>query len=436
MSEAQVLVSSDDYYLSMGGGVSAAILAAGGDAIALDAAKRVPAALGDVVVTTAGTLSAQYIFHAVTIGPLTASFDPKEIVRQTTKRCLQLLAALNLSSIAFPAIGSGAARFSFEDVAAEMAETIFDEASRFDRPIDVTVYLFDRYGKMAPMDFVRFFEECAARVSRLVPAPAESADEARVDSPTVPAVLQEDTSWQEIRSRRLHGLTKLIGSLEDHRLKIESDLISGLAENDVDQMTAARERLKQNEVLRLGYLAELRALRSDSSEAAVQPTVPKTVFVSSTYSDLVEHRAAVKDEIARRDLLFRGMEHFGADPSNSAPSAKIVEEVRKADVYIGIFGFRYGSIDPNSGLSMTELEFEEAKVSDKPMFLYVMRDDALVKASDFERDPSSKRKLDDFRARILKERTVYPFKNVEELKRQVYEDLGKVLATAGLHATA
>jgi O-acetyl-ADP-ribose deacetylase (regulator of RNase III) len=90
-STAQVLVSSDDYYLSMGGGVSASILRAGGQAIALDAAKKVPAVLGDVVVTTAGSLPAQYIFHAITIGPLGSDKTPKEIIRQTTSRCMQTL---------------------------------------------------------------------------------------------------------------------------------------------------------------------------------------------------------------------------------------------------------------------------------------------------------------------------------------------------------
>lgn len=67
-SDAQVIVSSGDYYLTMGGGVSAAILKAGGNSIALDASKKVPAEVGDVVVTNAGTLAAQYVFHAVTIG--------------------------------------------------------------------------------------------------------------------------------------------------------------------------------------------------------------------------------------------------------------------------------------------------------------------------------------------------------------------------------
>jgi hypothetical protein len=66
---AEVVVSSDDYRLSMGGGVSDAIRMAAGNAVALDAAKAVPREAGDVVVTTAGALPARYVFHVVTIGP-------------------------------------------------------------------------------------------------------------------------------------------------------------------------------------------------------------------------------------------------------------------------------------------------------------------------------------------------------------------------------
>ena len=55
-TDSHVIVSSDDYYLSMSGGVSAAILRAGGNEIALDAAKKVPSKLGNVVITTAGRL--------------------------------------------------------------------------------------------------------------------------------------------------------------------------------------------------------------------------------------------------------------------------------------------------------------------------------------------------------------------------------------------
>jgi hypothetical protein len=75
---------------------------------------------------------------------------------------------------------------------------------------------------------------------------------------------------------------------------------------------------------------------------------------------------------------------------------------------------------------MTELEFKEAETSGKPMFLYVIRDDAPVKVADIEPDPAGKAKLDNLRNRILKDYLAYLFDSVEDLARQVYEDLGKL----------
>lgn len=67
-SESEVIVSSDDTGISMGGCISGCILKTGGEAIRQDAQKKLPAQLGDVVVSTAGTLEHQkFIFHCLTI---------------------------------------------------------------------------------------------------------------------------------------------------------------------------------------------------------------------------------------------------------------------------------------------------------------------------------------------------------------------------------
>lgn len=436
-SQAQVLVSSDDYYLSMGGGVSRSLLKVGGNAVALDAAKKAPAALGDVVVTTAGALPAQYIFHAVTIGPDGAAASPKEILIRTTKRCMGMLDSLQLCSIAFPAIGAGVAGFSYEEVAAQMSDVIVDDLSKRQTPVEVTIYLFDRFREMREMDFIRFFEEFAARVPRLATHAQQPVCEDITPIAEDPLVslpdrtsLSEDVSEtnQEIRMRRIHNLRKLINALEDQRYKLEERLI-GLINADEDQeMKNVRQKLHENEELRLGYLNELKSLSEKDLLHPQTTTLEKkhlSVFLSSTYKDLIDHRNAVKDQIIRRDMLFRGMEHFGADPGRLAPAAKIVDEVRKTDVYLGIFGVRYGSVDQATGLSMTELEFDEAETSGKLMFLYVIRDDAPIRVSDIEADPNSKVKLDNLKGRILKRYVPYLFDTVEDLARQVYEDLGK-----------
>jgi hypothetical protein len=157
--------------------------------------------------------------------------------------------------------------------------------------------------------------------------------------------------------------------------------------------------------------------------AALKGRLPhggKRVFVSSTSADMKECRQAVLEQIVRRDLLFRGMEHFGA--SADQPSERIVEEVQESDVYLGIFGARYGSIDENSGLSMTELEFNEAEARGMPMLLYVTAPDAVVKRADIESDPQSVHKLGALLTRV-KSRVVYHFHSHVDLGRQVYIDL-------------
>src|SRR3954468_9658335 len=93
-SKCDVLVSLDDYMLSMGGGVSAAIRRAGGRQVATDAAKMVPAEAGSVIVSTAGVHSAKYIFHSISIGPSSTELPADAIVRQICRRVINLLSTL------------------------------------------------------------------------------------------------------------------------------------------------------------------------------------------------------------------------------------------------------------------------------------------------------------------------------------------------------
>jgi len=182
-SNADVVVSSDDSDLSMSGGVSEAIRRAAGEQIRVDTLKRTPAKLGDVIVTSAGAMRAKYIFHAVTIGEGYLSHD--EVIANVTHRSLRLLRELGLSSIAFPAIGAGVAGFTLETVAATMAETIVGELRRSEAPLAVTIYLFDRFGRMKEIDYIEFFEEVSIRTRGLSTATnfAATAGPTRAEPP-------------------------------------------------------------------------------------------------------------------------------------------------------------------------------------------------------------------------------------------------------------
>jgi hypothetical protein len=81
-----------------------------------------------------------------------------------TQRCMELMSALKVDSIAFPALGAGYAKFSLDQVAAEMARVIAPVLTASTRRLDVTIYLLDDKNQMRERDFIPFIARFAARV--------------------------------------------------------------------------------------------------------------------------------------------------------------------------------------------------------------------------------------------------------------------------------
>lgn len=119
-----VVVSSDDTRLSMGGGVSRAILNVGGEDIWQEAVELVPIHLGDVAITKAGKIQAHKIFHAAVLDYNRIQATTIDIIREVTKKCLKICDNLGFRSIAFPALATGAARLSSEESAFAMITEI------------------------------------------------------------------------------------------------------------------------------------------------------------------------------------------------------------------------------------------------------------------------------------------------------------------------
>jgi O-acetyl-ADP-ribose deacetylase (regulator of RNase III)/pimeloyl-ACP methyl ester carboxylesterase len=161
----EVVVTSDDQQLSMGGGTSKAIREAAGDAV-LEARKQVPVKLGGVVSSGAGNMAAQgvkYVFHAATIP--TASnrnvADQKATVAAATRQALAMLQAMGLTSIAFPALGTGHARFDVTTVAIAMSSEICQVLTAAPTALRVEIVLL--LGIKRDMEAVRFFKEFTTR---------------------------------------------------------------------------------------------------------------------------------------------------------------------------------------------------------------------------------------------------------------------------------
>jgi O-acetyl-ADP-ribose deacetylase (regulator of RNase III) len=162
---ADALVSSDDNYLSMGGGVSEGILNAAGAGLQAEARKHVPLKAGDVAVTSAGGLEAKYVFHAVMIDYDNMIFPDDAIVQRATERCLKLADTLQLRSIAFPALGTGVGHFPFQRAAEVMTRTLTDRLSARSSLEQVTICLFARPGVSA--DDVNLFYERAVGLAAI-----------------------------------------------------------------------------------------------------------------------------------------------------------------------------------------------------------------------------------------------------------------------------
>src|SRR5258708_38117346 len=82
--------------------------------------------------------------------------------------------------------------------------------------------------------------------------------------------------------------------------------------------------------------------------------------LSSSFLDLREWG----EDVARRLGEIFGahlitMESFGSDEAE--PKISSIRRVRECDLFIGIYARRYGTVDPEAGKSITELELEEAE---------------------------------------------------------------------------
>lgn len=123
------VVNAANSELAGGGGVDGAIHRVGGPSLMQETQRRYPLGCptGDAVVTAAGQLSARFVFHAV--GPIWRGgyTGEPELLRSAYRRCLELARQHDCSSIAFPALSTGAYGYPL-DLAAEHS---LDEIRRF-----------------------------------------------------------------------------------------------------------------------------------------------------------------------------------------------------------------------------------------------------------------------------------------------------------------
>jgi len=150
------------------------------------------------------------------------------------------------------------------------------------------------------------------------------------------------------------------------------------------------------------------------------------VFISSTYSDLLEERQAAVEAILTAGHIPAGMELFAAgDESQMNVIKRWIDE---SDVYMLILGGRYGSIEPATQKSYIQLEYEYALEKNKPLFAVVVDEDHLEEkvrkhgSKVFEKDNQDK--LKSFRALVLTKLVKF-WRDTKDIKLAVLETLSE-----------
>jgi len=152
-----------------------------------------------------------------------------------------------------------------------------------------------------------------------------------------------------------------------------------------------------------------------------------TAMISSTALDLPSHRAAVKEACIDAGVFPVGMEHL---PARDVSGIRVsLEMVDKADIYLGIYAWRYGwepDFDNPQKISITEMEFDRAverKVAGRlrEILIFTAHDDHPCTRKDIETGDEPQRKLTAFKAKAGAGRVRKEFKSVEELRRLVSE---------------
>jgi len=149
------IVNAANNYLWMGSGVAGAIKRKGGQIVEDEAVALGPIEPGEAVATTAGDLPHTYVIHAAGMGQDLKTSE--ELVYEATLSSLELAEELGLSSVAFPAIGTGVGGLSIADCARAMHRALDDFVEEEAESVQEVHFVI--FGKRDSEEFKQVFSE-------------------------------------------------------------------------------------------------------------------------------------------------------------------------------------------------------------------------------------------------------------------------------------
>lgn len=152
------------------------------------------------------------------------------------------------------------------------------------------------------------------------------------------------------------------------------------------------------------------------------------VMISSTARDLPIHRQHALDACLRQGMFPIMMEHLPPKAEDAiAASLKMVDD---AEIYLGIFAYRYGFLPPGHDISITEMEYNRAVERGIPRLIFFMHKEHQTTPEQMGEgleDPleeaQRKIKLAAFKKRLATENIINEFKNPDEFRALVVNGL-------------
>lgn len=141
------------------------------------------------------------------------------------------------------------------------------------------------------------------------------------------------------------------------------------------------------------------------------------VFISSTFEDLKEERAAVSQILLDLGCIPIGMEQFPA--SGMSQMDYIKKMLETCDYYILILAGRYGSIDHTDGVGYTEKEYDYAIENGIPVMSFLVEDIGKLPNEKCEKTDVGREALMRFRAKVSASKMIKKYSSKESLQAGV-----------------
>lgn len=161
------------------------------------------------------------------------------------------------------------------------------------------------------------------------------------------------------------------------------------------------------------------------------PRLKQTVFISSTCVDLPEHREHVISACKELGLDYDALEHWPAVSADGVEES--LRHVDEADIYLGIFGQRYGYVPDGQPkgqeISITEMEYRRAKARTPsiPRLIFLADVGHNWTMKELEDSLEYRDKLAALRKDLASRHTCKMFKSAEQLHTQAVVALATLL---------